>query len=407
MRAAFKTFVPMDRTAEIWQPFTPENISNPYPMYERLRTMDPVHRAQTGEWIITRYEDARNALRNPQFIAGNRIGNLARIREYGKRSYDLDALKVLDSFVVFLNGADHARIRKFIIEAWGFRQVEQVISANLDQLLTNLGGQADLVNAVAKPLPAMTIGRILGLPPEDFAFLRKLGSTLVKALDIYLSLKEIIQIDEAAKSFIAYFHNFLNKPGKPGLIRDLAEWNAREKVLSETELLSSCVLLFIAGEETTSSLLGTGMFHLFSRPWLVSKLRDEPSQVGNAVEEFIRFDSPVQILGRFASENCELGGRSLEAGDTLTICLGSANRDPAQFDQPDQYLLERSNRKHLSFGGGAHYCIGDWLARTQVAMTVEALLDRFEITLESEPRAWNNNLVIRGLSHLHARAQRR
>lgn len=397
----------MDRTAEIWQPFTPENISNPYPMYERLRTMDPVHRAQTGEWIITRYEDARNALRNPQFIAGNRIGNLARIREYGKRSYDLDALKVLDSFVVFLNGADHARIRKFIIEAWGFRQVEQVISANLDQLLTNLGGQADLVNAVAKPLPAMTIGRILGLPPEDFAFLRKLGSTLVKALDIYLSLKEIIQIDEAAKSFIAYFHNFLNKPGKPGLIRDLAEWNAREKVLSETELLSSCVLLFIAGEETTSSLLGTGMFHLFSRPWLVSKLRDEPSQVGNAVEEFIRFDSPVQILGRFASENCELGGRSLEAGDTLTICLGSANRDPAQFDQPDQYLLERSNRKHLSFGGGAHYCIGDWLARTQVAMTVEALLDRFEITLESEPRAWNNNLVIRGLSHLHARAQRR
>lgn len=396
-------FAPMDRS-ELWRPFDAGNISNPYPMYARLRAEDPVHHSQTGEWIISRYEDARNILRDTRFVVGNRMVKLNRIREFGKKQYDLDALKILKSFVLFLNGEEHSRLRKFILDVWGQREVQQLIENNLAQLLQIKPGPIDLVSSIARPLPSMTIGRILGLPPEDFAMLRTWGSRVVKALDIYISLKEVLQINDAAKAFVKYFQEYITKPrgNNSGLIDDLLEWNSREKTLSNPELLSTCVLLFIAGEETTSSLLGNGMLHLFSRPDVVSNLRKDQAKISEAVEEIIRYDSPVQILGRFASETCEVGTKEVQRGDTLTICLGSANRDGLQFEQPDELRLDRPNRKHLGFGGGAHYCIGDWLARTQASITFSTLLDRFEVDLVDTAPNWNHNLVIRSLSSLPA-----
>lgn len=396
----------MEKREHLWRPFDRKYIADPYAMYKRLREEDPVHLSQTGEWIITRYEDTRNILRNNDFLVGNRFEWLKKGVGYFKfKEQDFSAIEqAMKGFILFLNPPDHTRIRKFIHQAWDNREVEVLIKNNLKKLLQHKHGEIDLVADLGKPLPAMTISKILGLPEKDYTYLKELGSVMIKALDLYISFKDIQQINEAAGNFIGYFKNIVSvKKKKPdeGLISKIIALNQQDAVLSEDEFLSSCILLFIAGEETSVSLMSTGIYNLLIRPEIWEELRSEPTRIPNVIEELIRYDAPVQIVGRIAAKDTIISGKSIPKASPLTICLGAANRDPAAFERPDEFLPERSPNRHLGFGGGGHYCLGDWLARIQTSLTLEELLTRYKnIRLMDETPRWNNNLAIRTLTRL-------
>ena len=393
----------------LWKPFDRLHIANPYAMYKRLREEDPVHFAQTGEWIITRYEDTRNILRSNDFLAGNRFSWLKKGIHYFKYK-DLDFSNIenaMTGFLLFINPPNHTRIRKFIQQVWNTREVEAIIKTNLDTLLPSTSDSFDLIKDLGKPLPAMTIGKILGLPEDDYTYLKEQGSVMIKALDLYISFKDIVRINEAAGNFITYFKKVIaEKEQNPddGIISRLIRLNQQEHVLDGDELISSCILLFIAGEETSVSLMGTGLYNLISRPDDLTLLRNNPEKIPAAIEELLRYDAPVQIVGRVAGKDCQVGGKTIKQGDTLTICLGSANRDPEVFERADEFVMDRNPNKHLGFGAGAHYCLGDWLARIQTQMMLTALLGRYKtIELLNPIPQWNNNLAIRCLTELPAK----
>lgn len=390
----------------LWKPFDRAHIANPYAMYKRLREEDPVHFSQTGEWIITRYEDTRNILRNSDFLVGNRFEWLKKGIGYFKYK-DLDFTNIeaaMKGFILFLNPPHHTRIRKFIHQVWNSREVSAIIQQNLDTLLSTRPDSLDLVNDLGKPLPAMTIGKILGLPESDYVYLKEQGTVMIKALDLYISFKDIMRVNEAARNFISYFKKVIeHKQQHPddGIISKLIALNKQENILDGDELVSTCILLFIAGEETSVSLMSTGLYNLISHEDTLNDLRNHPGKIATAIEELIRYDAPVQIVGRIAGKDCEISGKTIRQGDTLTICLGSANRDPEVFENADAFIPDREPNKHLGFGGGAHYCLGDWLARIQTEMMIRSLLERYKtIELLNAVPQWNNNLAIRCLTEL-------
>lgn len=396
-------------TELLWRPFDRRHIANPYAMYKRLREEDPVHRSQTGEWIITRYEDTRNILRSGDFLVGNRFEWLKKGIGYFKyKDMDFSPIEnAMKGFILFLNPPHHLRIRKFIHQVWNTREVEMIIRSNLDHLFSKASGQFDLVNDLGKPLPAMTISRILGLPPNDYAYLKEQGAVMIRALDLYISFKDILKINEAAKNFIDYFKQIVKaKELHPddGIVSKLVQLNKQENVLNDDELISTCILLFIAGEETSIGLMSTGLYNLLSHPEVTEQLRSDPSKIPMALEELLRYDSPVQIVGRIAGKDLVINGKQIKSGDPLTICLGSANRDTEIFDRADELVIDRTENKHIAFGGGAHYCLGDWLARIQTQLMIETILTRFKKIemLDSEPD-WNNSLAIRTLTKLRVK----
>lgn len=391
---------------QLWRPFDRKHIASPYAMYKRLREEDPVHLSQTGEWIITRYEDTRNILRSPDFLVGNRFEWLKKGIGYFKyKDMDFSSIEnAMKGFILFLNPPHHNRIRKFIHQVWNNRDVEAIVRGNLQQLLSKSSNPFDLVNDLGKPLPAMTIGKILGLPSKDYAYLKEQGSIMIKALDLYISFKDILHINEAAKNFIHYFEKVVKeKETNPdeGIVSKLVQLNKQEGVLNDDELISTCILLFIAGEETSIGLMSTGLYNLLANPKVMDQLRIDQSKIPAAIEELLRYDSPVQIVGRIAGKDTVIGNKQIKSGDTLTICLGSANRDSEIFERPDEFLLDRAENKHIAFGGGAHYCMGDWLARIQTQLMIETLLNHFKkIELIDATPDWNNNLAIRTLTKL-------
>jgi cytochrome P450 len=225
---------------------------------------------------------------------------------------------------------------------------------------------------------------------------------MIKALDLYISLRDIMVINEAAKNFLIYFKKILEEKKRnpdDALISKLISLNAEENVVSEEEFLSTCILLFIAGEETSVSLMSTGLYNLVKRKEVMNDLRMDTGKIQPVIEELIRYDTPVQIVGRIASTDTQLGGKPIPKGSTLTVCLGSANRDPEIFENADEFIPDRSPNKHLGFGGGAHYCLGDWLARIQTSIVIEELLSRYKtIDMGACEPQWNSNLAIRTLT---------
>lgn len=396
----------MNKANTLWRPWDPENIRDPYPMYQRLREEDPVHQSQTGEWIISRYDDARSLLRDPHLAVGNRLEWISKSVDYiHKKGRDYQAIeKAIGSFILLQNPPAHTRIRKFIHQAWSHRKVEQIITTHTSQLFPRAGQAFDFINDFAKPLPVMTIGKILGLPANDYMQLKQWGSALVRVLDLYISLKEIEKINRAAEKFLAYFDNLIAwKRQQPdeGLISQLITLNKADHALSDEELLSTCILLFIAGEETSVGLLGTGLMNLVLHPHQLHLIRENPSLLENGIEELIRFDGPVHIVGRLTTQELTLRGRVIPAHSNLTICLGSANHDPEQFENPDELDVERQPNLHLGFGAGIHYCLGDRLARLQAKIAFETLIGTFEhFEIIDQQKSWSPHLSIRTLQNL-------
>ena len=391
-----------------WRPLDPASIRDPYAMYARLRSTDPVHLSQTQEYIITRYHDVRHILKSDSFASGNRLTWLKRgVAYFQNKEEDLRAIyQAMNSFILMLNDEQHLRVRNFVTRSWDNRRVDDIIQSNIDLLLKQMSGpEIDFVARYAQPLPVYTISHILGIPVADCQYLIQLGVAMTKTLDLYLSLKDLVLMNQAAKDFISFFQEQIRiKYDHPddGLLSKLIHRNRRENYgLSEEELVSIAIFLFTAGEETSASLISNALLNLLRHPDQLTLLRRNPGLTESAIEEVLRYDSIVQLLGRISREEVILRDKAIPAGATMTLVVGSANRDEEAFESADQFMISRKPNRHLSFGSGVHYCLGDWLGRRQSQLAIGNFLACYpQATLPDQELTWYKNLAVRRLQRL-------
>jgi cytochrome P450 len=382
---------------------SPEYLANPYPFYARLRAEAPVAFIEP-RWILTRYEDVATILRNPVFGRGGYDDII--LRAFGPGPLHASFTR----WMLFMDPPNHTRLRSLATRAFTPRAVEQMrlaIQRLVDQLLDTVerDGGGDLIASFAYPLPVLVICELLGVPPDDRDEFRTWSDSLGRALQLTRATPEIVAAgNEAADRLTEYFRDLVAEHrGQPhdDLLGALVVAEDEHGRLTEDELLATAVLLFFAGHETTVNLIGNGALHLLREPEQWQLLRDDPALARNAVEEVLRFDSPVQLVGRVALADAEIDGIPIAAGQMVTGMLGGANRDPARFPDPDRLDIRRADTQHLSFAAGAHYCLGAALARLEGEIAFTTLTRRFPtMRLATETLTWRQNLVLRGLQTL-------
>ena len=384
-----------------YNPFLPEVREDPYPTYRALREADPVHRSPfMSMWILTRYEDAALVLREPRFLADRTQWN-----EF-KTYLDVEPTRSL----LNLDPPDHARLRNLVGMAFTPRVVErqrplaeEVVDRALDAAAAR--GELELIEDLAYPLPVTVIARMLGVPDADWPRFREWSRLLVASLDPLMvqdpdRMAEFVGAQEAITGYLAEVVDRRRREPADDLTSALIAVEERGDVLSERELLVMLVLLLVAGHETTVNLIGNGVLALLRHPDQLELLRRRPELLESAVEELLRWDSPVQLTARVVGEDCEMGGRALRRGELVMPLLGAANRDPAQFADPDRLDLTRSPNQHFAFGRGIHFCLGAPLARLEGRVAIGALIRRFPgLRLAGEPER-RATVTLRGLSRL-------
>ncbi|MBE3560363.1 MAG: cytochrome P450 [Ktedonobacteraceae bacterium] len=388
----------------------PEHLANPYPIYHHLRAEDPVRWDEgTNSWVITGYTEVLSALRDNRLSAARFFIDTTWFPEEVR-----DTLKpvtlALTRQILFLDPPDHTRLRGLVAKAFTPRVLESLrprIQGIVDQLLDAVQkqGQMDLMRDFAYPLPAIVIAELLGVPPEDREqFIAWTGSFGTLLGESNLTMEGAIQALLGVAEFIEYFRKTIAQrrtAPKDDFLQDLIATEEQGDRLTEEELLANCVLLLAAGHGTTTHLLGNGMLALLTHPDQLQALRDHPAMISLAVMELLRYESPVQLTSRLAKENIQIGGKQISAGQEILLCLGAANRDPAQFDEPDRLNLSRQENRHLAFGQGIHYCLGAPLARLEAEIAFNTLVKRLHAPrLQTGELEWTKSLVFRGLFSL-------
>jgi cytochrome P450 len=388
-----------------FNPFIPEFYVNPYPTYHRLQVEDPVHLSSIGAWVITRYADVAKALRDPRLSS-----KPSEISSYSNRQESNSPVASFISDILFFRDPpDHTRLRKLVGKVFNSRVVEEMrtrIQEIVNELINQIEdkGTLDIVADLARPLPVTVIARILGIPPEERNRLKQWSHWLSYIFDPMKTSNVSQQLNQSILEFRDYLTYLIAKRRQHpqnDLISALIQARDEHDKLSEEELLVTCMLLFVSGEETTVNLIGNGMLSLLCHPDQLEKLRQNPSLIQSAVEELLRYESPLQICGRTAIENLEIGGKLIKKGPPVFLILGAANRDPAQFHNPDQLDITRSENNHFAFGDGIHYCLGSVLARTQGQMAINTLVQRLpHLKLQTDQLEWRENIFLRGLKSL-------
>lgn len=385
-----------------FNPYDPEVHADPYPFYRDLRARDPVHRSSLGLWFVSRYDDAERVLRDERFGR-----NFDRFLETQIGEGPLRAL--FDAMMLYKDPPDHSRLRGLVAKAFTPRMihrmrdmVQQVVDDLLDARVAT--GHLDVVRDLGYPLPVTVICRMLGIPEGETAMFRDWSRDLAAALDYVLTPDIVACANTAAAAATAYLRDMLaHRRRNPGddLLSHLAQAEEAGNHLSEMEVIGTSMFLFGAGHETTTGLIGNGTLALLRHPDELDRLRRDPSLIDTAVEELLRFDTPVQMAGRVAKEPVVIRDREIAAGDVVVVLLGAANRDPARFAQPDRLDIGRTDNAPLSFGGGIHFCLGAPLARMEARLALGALVARFaDLRLETQRPEWRDTVVLRGLATL-------
>ena len=387
----------------------PAVLSDPYPLFHRLRTEDPVHwEADLEFWALTRYADALYALREDSLLS-SAIHDSPRPGGVGLSSA---------RWFVFLDPPRHTRLRALVHSAFTPQVVEGLrarIQAIVDELLDRAAeaGRLDLIADLGFPLPAIVIAELLGVPAEDRAQFRAWSADLAAAGGLVRmaadGAERLSRARAGGAALNAYFRDIIGerrRAPRDDLVSRLTGVQSAEGTLSEEELVDTCALLLFAGHETTTNLIGNGMLALLRHPDELSRLRAAPSLIGPAVEELLRYDSPVQMRVRVARETVEIGGRRIAKGQRVLILVGAANRDPARFPDPDRLDIARPDNRHLAFGHGIHFCTGAPLARLEGAIAIRRLLRRFpRLELTTDQLAWRETLTLRALNALPVSAR--
>ena len=393
-----------------YNPLSSRTAQDPYPVYAALRERDPVHRSRLmNAWLFTRHADVDTILRDHRhFSSDPRKGDLSRSQRV--------SLPPDDEFtMLFLDPPDHKRLRALVNKAFTPKAVnalESHIRSLLGALLDDIDDPAgfDLMEAVAQPLPVIVIAEMLGVPPKDRAQFKLWSAQRARTLEPMISAQERALAEAANRAFDAYFRPIIEErraAPKDDIVSALAQAEEEGDRLTERETLNMLRLLLIAGNETTTNLIGNGMLALLRHPDQLQLLREDRSLIPAAVDELLRFDSPVQTDFRRVLEDCEVNGFAMRRRENIVVLLGAANRDPGVFEDPDRLDVGRGDRSHLSFGRGIHHCIGAPLARLEGRIVLEMLLERFsEISLLGERPRFRNSIVLRGLESLPVRCVR-
>jgi cytochrome P450 PksS len=388
--------------------------ADPYPFYARLRAEAPVYRVNipTTEtvWLITRYDDVAMVLKDERFIK-NRSNALTPEQEanqvWARKLFKSKWLQWLQLSMLHLDPPDHTRLRALVSKAFTPRLIEQMrerIQGLTDELLDNVQdrGRMDLIHDYALPIPTTIIAEMLGIPVEDRHKFHRWSRALFAS-----STWELLKAIPNALSLLRYFRKIINKRRanpQDDLVSALALVEQAGDTLSEEELLAMVVLLLVAGHETTINLIGNGALALLEHPDQLEKLRNDPTLIKSAVEELLRYTSPVDTsTERYAREDVTIAGVTIRRGEMVAAVLASANRDERQFPNPDVLDLTREPNRHLSFGLGTHFCLGASLARLEGQIAFSTLLRRvpdLRLTVATSALRWRPGLILRGLEAL-------
>jgi cytochrome P450 len=418
--------------------------ADPYPLYQRLREHQPVHRTPFGLWLVTGYHDAAAALRDRRLSSevGDIIANPAATTGAGGSLHQLAALAryagvgvvaltptlarvgaaashpergpadfgaVVAKTLLLRDPPDHTRLRRLVSRAFTARVID-TLTPRINQLVAELldkataGRTCDLIADVARPLPLTIICELLGIPTTDQHRLIGWSQQLVVGLDTLQTLLDRragARADRATVELARYLDTLVRRrraDPADDLISRLAQARDGDDQLADTEIVAMCALLVIAGHETTVNLIGNGLVALLRNPDACDRWRAEPQLAATAVEELLRYDGPVQSVFRRATRPVDIGGQQIPAGDIVLILVGSANRDPDAFIDPNELVLDRDPNHHLALGSGLHYCLGAPLARAEARIALPAILQHQPRLLDT-PR-WRPTFAIRGLQHL-------
>ena len=397
----------------LFNPLSPDFIRDPYPHYERLRNIDPMHLNAHGAFVASRHAEVSLVLRDKRF---GKDYVERTIRRYGPKIMDEPVFRSMSHWMLQQDPPDHTRLRGLVVKAFTARRVEdmrpriqQVVDQTLDRIIPQ--GKMDLIEDYAFRLPVTISCDMLGIPEEHREMFYKGSRYGGRILDpVPMTADEIQEANAASGMSRMYFeHLFELRRKDPGddLITQLVQAEEAGDKLTNEELTANIILLFGAGHETTVNLIGNGLLALHRNPDQLALLKAKPELIGNAIEEFLRYDSSVQMTGRVALEDIEdLGGKRIPKGESVLCLLGSANHDPAVYsDQPERLDITRPNVKPLSFGGGIHFCLGAQLARIEAEVAISTLLRRLpELRLDdAENPQWRPTFVLRGLKRLPAR----
>ncbi|HLI23309.1 MAG TPA: cytochrome P450 [Acidimicrobiales bacterium] len=390
----------------------PDVLANPYPLYRRLRQEDPVHwDPYLHAWVVTRYQDVATVL---QRFHAARTPNPRRLEELGLGELRPIA-EVMVRQMLFLDPPEHGRVRRLASVAFTPRRVarlrdhiRQVAEGLVDALAGS--GRFDVMGALANPLPAIVTAEMLGVPTSDHPLLKRWSQDFAEMLGNFQhnpgrARRVLRSVDEMVAYFREAVGHAQGRVGE-GLIGALANAEVDGDRLSEEEVVANVVVTMVGGQETTTNLIGNGLLTLLRRPDDLQRLRADPSLMPLAVEELLRYESPSQHTARLAPDGARLGGVDIPAGTAVIAVMGAANRDPAQFPEPDRLQLDREPNRHLAFGWAGHFCFGAPLARVEGQIAFETLLERFprlELDVDS-PVNWRPNLGLRGLTELQVLA---
>lgn len=394
-----------------FNPFLREFRLDPYPFYRQLQSKSPVYfHPVMRSWILSRHADVVAVLQDPRFSVDRQQSTLFR-RLQPFRGRRADFVEAVNSSLLMKDPPDHTRLRRLVSKAFTPSVVEALrprVQAIVDELLDVVAPrrEMDLIHDLAYPLPVIVIAEMLGIPTADRDKLKDWSDTLAVLVDP-LSAAPGHGLPEAEVAYLElteYLHDVFEqrrRQPRQDLISALVAVEEQGQKLSETELLALCALILGAGHETTTNLLGNAVLALLRNPDERQRLQHDPALIGNAVEELLRYDSPVQLTDRVATADCEIAGQRVRRGTMVALLLGAANRDAAEFADPDRLDLSRQNNHHVAFGHGPHFCLGAALARLEAQIALPTLLRRFpNLDGERQPKEWKPSIVLRGPLHL-------
>ena len=380
-----------------FNPGDPEYVANPYPVLERLRAREPIHFSPImGGWVLSRFADVKAALTHADLsVLPGREGESPLYQMMG------DWLSHHPNLRPLMARAFTSRV----IGDWRAR-IQRIVDELLDEALQE--EQVEIVSTFAHPVPLYVIADMLGVPRADRRKFKKWALAIERGIDAAFIGQRIPEADEAAVVLMDYFAELaerrITEPGDD-LISHLMKAEKEEGIaLSRRQLVANCVLFFFAGHESTANQLGSGLYWLLQNPAALADLRADPSLWPTAVEEILRYEPAVQLIGRIATKDVVIGGTPIEQGQRLTLLLSAANRDPAVFPDPNRFDIRRKPNPELAFSWGRHLCLGTHLARAEIQIALSTLFERIPtLSMDADSVVWKKHFAMRGPSEFFVR----
>jgi len=390
----------------------PEVLANPYPLFHRLRTEDPVHwDAFLHTWVVTRYVDVLEVLHT---FSAERTHTPEKLQSMGLSEMSPIA-QLMVKQMLFMDPPTHTRLRSLASQAFGPARVA-VLRSHIREIVNRLldavqnKGQMDIIQDLAEPLPAIVTAEMLGVPLSDRLQLKTWSADFAEMLGNFQHNPEHApRMLRTVQDMTTYFRDSIRQQKdhpREGLVHSLMTAEVDGDRLTEEEVVANSIVTMVGGQETTTNLIGSGVLTLLRNPGEMKRLQQDPSLIPAAVEEMLRYESPSQHTGRLAAQDVELGGRAIRKGQAVMAVMAAANRDPERFPDPDRFDVTRTDNRHLAFGYAAHFCFGAALARVEAQEAFEAIIRRLpELELQPGPLVWRGNLGLRGLTALPLRFQ--